>query len=290
MAFLPSTSALSLEWRARGLGEAFDAQLVEQRGDAVVDVLAAVVGVEAENREREGQQQAFEQRQQEALRDADHGTDELELGDLVDQVDQVDALDAVAVALVDRVDADVARPALRLRRLAQADGHRRRLRLRPRRALGAVGRRGAQVVDVPVGDRREARVVRLAVHLELPPQNLARGQPGHLVVGFVDLRQPPDVRRRVRARERPPAVAAAAVPDRSGLPPLPHQPLHLLERHARRGHEEPQNHPLVALAEPPVAEALQRVPHEAVRLAAVPGFEVHSLVAFHEGAKLPDCA
>ena len=104
------------------------------------------------------------------------------------------------------------------------------------------GRRGAQVVDVPDGDRREARVVRLAVHLELPPQNLVRGQPGHLVVGFVDLRQPPDVRRRVRARERPPEVPAAGVPDRSGLLPLPHQPLHLLERRARRGHEEPQNH------------------------------------------------
>ena len=116
----------------------------------MVDVLAAVVGVEAEDREREGQQQAFEQRQQEALGDADHGADELELGDLVDQVDQVDALDAVAVALVHRVDADVARPAIGFRRLAQADGHRRRLRLRPRRALGAVGRRGAQVVHVPL--------------------------------------------------------------------------------------------------------------------------------------------
>ena len=197
---------------------------------------------------------------------------------------------------MDRVDADMARPALRLGCLAQTDVHGRALGLRPRRAHGAVGRRGAQVVDVPVGDRREARVVRLAEHLEQPPQNLARGQPGHLLVGLVDLRQPPDVRRRVRARERPAAVPAAAVPDRSGLAPLPHQPLHLLERHACRGDQEPQNHPVVALAEPPVAEAVQRVPHEAVRLVAILGFEVHSLVAFHEGPKVdrkrsvPDCA
>ena len=97
-----------------GLGEALDAQLLEQRRDTVVDLLAAVVGVEAEDREREGQQQALEQRHQEALGDAGHGADELELGDLVDQVDQVDPLDAVAVALVDGVDADVARPPLRL--------------------------------------------------------------------------------------------------------------------------------------------------------------------------------
>lgn len=39
----------------------------------------------------------------------------------------------------------------------------------------------------------------------------------------------------------------------------------------------------------PVGEALQRVPHEGVRLFAVPGLEVDSLVAFHEGAKLADC-
>ena len=46
-----------------GLGEPLDAQLVEELGDAVVDVLAAVVGVEAEDGEREGPQQALEQRQ-----------------------------------------------------------------------------------------------------------------------------------------------------------------------------------------------------------------------------------
>ena len=45
----------------------------------------------------------------------------------------------------------------------------------------------------------------------------------------------------------------------------------------------------------PVAEPLQRVPNEAVGLVPVPGFRVHRLVAFHEGAKvdrkrsLPDC-
>ena len=178
----------------------------------MVDVLAAVVGVEAEDGEREGQQQALEQRQQEALRDADDGADELELGDLVDQVDQVDALDAVAVALVDRVDADMARPALRLGRLAQADVHARALRPGPRRALGAVGRRGAEVVDVPVGDRRQPLEPRLAEHLELAPQDLARGQPGHLPEGLVD------IGRLVLARERPAAAAAATVPGRPGSP------------------------------------------------------------------------
>ncbi len=88
-----------------GLGEPLHAQLLQQGGDPVVDVLAAVVGVEAEDAEREGQQQAFEQRHEEALGDADDGADELVLGDPVHQVDEVQALDPVAVANVDAVHA-----------------------------------------------------------------------------------------------------------------------------------------------------------------------------------------
>ena len=57
-----------------------------------------------------------------------------------------------------------------------------------------------------------------------------------------------------------------------------------------RGGEEPEDHALVALAELPVAEALQRVPDEAAGLVAVPRLEVHRLVALDEGPKLPDCA
>ena len=100
-----------MEVRARDLVKQLDAKLVEEFRYAVVDVLAAVVGVEAEDAEREGQQQPFEQRHEEALRDADDGADELVLGDRRpqavggDEVDQEQALDAVAVANVDDVHA-----------------------------------------------------------------------------------------------------------------------------------------------------------------------------------------
>ncbi len=141
-----------------------------------------------------------------------------------------------------------------------------------------------------VRDRRQPREPGVPEHFELAPQDLARGQPRHLPEGLVDLRQQPDVRCGVLVRERPAAVAAAPVPDRPGVPPLPHQALHLLARDARRHDQEPQNHPLVPLAELAVAEALQRRPREAVRLAPVPRSEVHRLAAFREGAKLPDCA
>ena len=86
-----------------GLGEPPDAQLLEERGDPVVDVFAAVVGVEAEDRERKGQQQPLEQRDQEALRDTRHRTDELELGDLVHQIDQIHALFAVPSRLTGKL-------------------------------------------------------------------------------------------------------------------------------------------------------------------------------------------
>ena len=72
--------------------------------------------------------------------------------------------------------------------------------------------------------------------------------------------------------------------------PLPHQALHLLARDPRRGDEEAEDHAPVAPAEPAVAEALQRVADEAVRLVPVQRLEVHSLVAFDEGPELPDCA
>ncbi len=252
--------------------------------------------MEAEDAERERQQQAFEQRQQEALRDAGHGADELVLGDRrpqavgVHQVDQVEALDAVAVPNVDVVHARVPAGPLGLRGLAQADGHRRRLRLRPHRALHAVRRGAAQVVDMAVGDRREVLEARVPEHLELAAQDLARRQPGHLPVGLVDVRQQPDVDRRVPARERPARPVGAPVADHTGLAPLPHQTLHLLARDARCGDEERQNHSLVPPAQAPVAEAFQHVPDEAVGLGPVLRMEVHRLAALDEGLKLPDCA
>ena len=175
-AFLPSTRALSLELRGRGLVNRSTRSFSQQPGDLVVDVLGAVVGVEAEDAEREGQQQALEQRQQEAFGDAVHGADELVLGDLVDEVDQEEPLGAVAVALVDGVDAGVAGQALRIGRLAQGDLDRGRARPGPHGALGAVGRRAAQVVEVAVGERRQALEARIPEHLELAAQDLARGQ------------------------------------------------------------------------------------------------------------------
>lgn len=71
----------------------------------MVDVLAAIVGVEADNDEREQAEQSFEHWHQEALGERLDGTDELVLRDLVDEVEQIHALGAVAVALMNGVAA-----------------------------------------------------------------------------------------------------------------------------------------------------------------------------------------
>lgn len=90
-----------------GLGELADVELVEQPGDAVVDVLGAFVGVEGPDAEGEGPE-VFEDGKEEPLAVERDGTDLLELGDLVDDVEDVEALLAVEVALVDGVEADEA--------------------------------------------------------------------------------------------------------------------------------------------------------------------------------------
>ncbi len=88
LAFLPSTSVLSFERRVWYLVNSARS-LSSSRATRWLMYSLPFVGVEAEDGEREGQQQALEQRQPEALGDAGRGADELVLGDLVDQVDQV---------------------------------------------------------------------------------------------------------------------------------------------------------------------------------------------------------
>ena len=99
-----------------------DAQLVQHTGHRVVDVLAAVVGVEAEDLERELRQHLLDDGQQMRLGNDLHRGHHLPLGHAVHRVDVVQPLDAVLVTLVNAVDADEAWAALGRRGLAHADG------------------------------------------------------------------------------------------------------------------------------------------------------------------------
>lgn len=59
-----------------------DVAFCKQAGDALVDVLLAIIGVEAVDFEGECLDEGLEDREQEAFGDALDGADELELGDL----------------------------------------------------------------------------------------------------------------------------------------------------------------------------------------------------------------
>ena len=136
-----------------GLGELPDAQLVEQGGDTVVDVLGAVVGVNALNHEGERLDKPFEHRQQEALGDGLHGPHELELGHVIDHVDVVDAprwrhsgagLGPIVVSLMHGIDTHIAGLAARLGLAPLPDGVVCRLGLAHHRAPAPIGHRAAQ--------------------------------------------------------------------------------------------------------------------------------------------------
>ena len=140
-----------------GLGELTDVELGEQCRDAVVDVLGAVVGVEAFDLEGEGVDEGFELGDEEVLGDAVDGPKVLELRHFVDDVDDVDPLLA---ALVDGVDAEEAGSPVGPGLAVGADGHGGRRGRAEGEAAEAVRPGRAEVVDVPLEmvARRSKRV------------------------------------------------------------------------------------------------------------------------------------
>ncbi len=260
-------------------------QLVEHRGDLAVDVLGAVVGVEAEDDERQADEHLLQDRNQKGLGDRRHGADVLELGHLVDQVDGVDALDAVAVALMDGVHAHEAGLAARVRPPPLADAHRRRPRVLDGRAPRAVGPRPPQVVRVRRGQSRQPLEARVAEHLVLAAQHLARRGPAELAADLVGVGQQADVRRRVHPREGPTAVRRAAILDPTRGSILADQPGHLRARQPRRLAEELAHRALARPAQRIVVQTHQRATHEPVGLVPVHRPEVHFPVAVE---KAPD--
>ena len=89
------------------LGE-FDLELFQHRCHGVVDVLRAIIGMEAQDPEREAGKNLFQDGQQVGLAQALAGGDDFHLGEAVHGVDVIEPLDPVLIALVDTVDADEA--------------------------------------------------------------------------------------------------------------------------------------------------------------------------------------
>ena len=190
----------------------------------VVDVLGAVVRVEGPDLEREGGEEVFEDGEHEDLGDAGDGADVLELGDLVDDVEDVKALLAVEVALVDGVDTDEAGAALGIGSAADADGYLDGAGLVEGAGPQAVVAPLAEVVDVAVGDVREAFEPLVAVDLVLSAEDPLGGGSGEAAVGGVDLGQEGGVPGREAPLEGVGRRLLAAVADAVGPPVLGDQP------------------------------------------------------------------
>ena len=269
-----------------GLGELADVEFGEEPGDAVVDVLRAVVGVEAGDLEGEGGDEGFELGEEEVLGDAADGAKVLELRDFVDDVDDVDALLSAAVALVDGVDAQESGPSAGAGLAPGADGDPGGARPAQGEAAGAVGSGLPEVVDVAVGDGGEAPEARIAVDLELTPQELLGGGPGEVAAELVDLGQQSDVVRSVAAREGTGRGLAAAVADVAGPAMLGDQPGELGGRQAGHLARKLSEQALGGSPEAVVAEAEQRPADEGVGGGAVGEVDLDRVVAFQKGPDL----
>ena len=209
-----------------GLGELSDLEFVEQAGELAVDVLRAIVGVEGQHGEGEAVEEGFEDGQQEAFADALERADELELGDLIDQIDVVETLDAVQIARWTEstrrkpgwpLGAGLRRsPMLTLTGCVLSTGA----------APALVGLGLSEVVEVAVGDTRQARVAPIAEEHVGALTELAGGGAGEGGVQGVDLGEQQDILTGIAARERLVGSTAAIIDPASGAEPGD-QPGHL---------------------------------------------------------------
>jgi len=197
-------------------------ELFQQGGGARVDVLRAVVAVEAKDDEGEGLEQGGQDRQENVLADALDAADELERGDLVDQVDVVEPLDPIEIALVDGIDPQEARTSLGAGTAPLADADLDRPGLVHPPPAAPVGLGAPQVVQMAVGDPGQALVADLAEDLPGALTELARGRPREVAMQGIDLGQQAHVLGRVAACK---GLGGRAAPVPQHLPLLrsPHQ-------------------------------------------------------------------
>ena len=272
-------------------GELTDVELVEQADDAVIDVLGAVVGVEAQNPEGEGGDEGPEHRDQEVFGDAGNGRKLLVLGNFVDHVDDEDSLLAVAVAGVDGVDAHEAGAALRTGLATHADGGGSAAGPPDGGSGAAVGPATAQVVDMAVGDVGQAREALVAEDFVLAAQDLLGGRSGELAEGLVHLGQQPDVGGDVDGPERPGGGTVPAIPDPARATLARDETAQLgrgIPGHL--GEELPQQALAVAGQAEVVPEPDQGTLDERVGLPAVVEGDVGRFIPFQEGADVVEGA
>ena len=104
-----------------GFGEV-DEELAQEGGDSPIDVLRAIVRMKAPDEERKRVHQLSQSREEKGFTDFLHGTDPLELRDLIHRINVVDAFLFVPIPLMHGIEAKKAGLPVRVRFPAFADG------------------------------------------------------------------------------------------------------------------------------------------------------------------------
>ena len=215
-----------------GFGELLDVQLqdcdscrylfVQQFGDLSIDVLSAIVRVEAIDDKRKCCDQAAQGRHHETLGYRLYGGHELVLGDRINDVDLVEALGAVQVALVNRINSQETGLAPGVGLAPLADGHCHWLGFGYRIAAPQVGIGLPQPVQMTMRQAGQSLETAVLKDLVLPLHATSGTSAARPAEGLVQLREQADVGSGVTPPERFTGPAAAVL-DLPGLAILPDQ-------------------------------------------------------------------
>lgn len=268
-----------------GLGELGDVEFVEQSSDAVIDVLRAVIGMEAGDVEREGVDECFEDGDEEALGDLLDRTDDFELSDLIDGVDEINAFNAVEIALMDGIDAQVAGSVVGGGFTSFADRNAHGTCFIANGAHALIGFAVAQVVEVAVGNVSETLVAGVTEETEGALAELAGGGTGEVAVEGIELGQQATVVVGIAPGERF-GWCAPPVVDDAGESELREQAHELLSGQAGHATQVAGHESAVALAEVLVAEVFERQADETVRGLTISGNEFNGIGAVEKRADL----
>ena len=191
-------------------------------GDLSIDVLRAVVRVEAIDYKGKCCDQAAQGRHHETLGYRLYGGHELVLGDRINDVDLVEALGAVQVALVNRINSQETGLAPGVGLAPLADGHCHWLGFGYRIAAPQVGIGLPQPVQMTMRQAGQSLETAVLKDLVLPLHETSGTSAARPAEGLVQLREQADVGSGVTPPERFTGPAAAVL-DLPGLAILPDQ-------------------------------------------------------------------
>ena len=223
----------------------------------MIDVFAAVIGVEAEDGKREGVEHLRDDRQQVGFGDGLYAGHHFPLGDAVHGVDVVQALGTIQVALMHGIDADEAGSAIGCRCPAHADGDGVcGPGLGQQHARGAVTGAAPQVVQMAHREARQAAVVGVAIARELAAQYAGGGGARERVHGAIHIGQQSDIGRRVFACEGV-CRGAVALDQRRPVAPPSYQPRDLGAAVATQALQVDQHRAAIRAPQLAVAKAIE---------------------------------